>query len=156
MELIARKSRIRSGETKLRRGDEGGVRGREGERRGGRGREVRGRGGRRGGGGRKGRRGGGRGETLVSPDPSGRFVGTHLGSCPIKLSTWATTLRAAAQKFLPRIDSYIDREALDEYPQDGEPIKLIMNGWFCHNPHKWPPSPPIDPLLISIRPWRRS
>jgi polysaccharide pyruvyl transferase len=57
----------------------------------------------------------------------------------------------AARKFLPRVDRYLDREALDEAgPIDGMPVKLIMNAWFCHRPDKWPPSPSIDPLLISV------
>lgn len=57
----------------------------------------------------------------------------------------------AARKFLPRVDRYIDREALDEAgPIEGQSVRLIMNGWFCHRPDKWPPSPFIDPLLISV------
>jgi hypothetical protein len=57
----------------------------------------------------------------------------------------------AARKFLPRVDQYIDREELDEVTSpDGEPLKLIMNGWFCHRPDKWPPAPFIEPLLISM------
>lgn len=57
----------------------------------------------------------------------------------------------AARKFLPRVDRYIDREALDDAgPVEGQPVKLIMSGWFCHRPDKWPPSPFIDPLLISL------
>ena len=57
----------------------------------------------------------------------------------------------AARKFLPIVDRYIDREALDDTgPIEGKPVKLIMNGWFCHRPDKWPPSPFIDPLLISV------
>lgn len=56
----------------------------------------------------------------------------------------------AARKFLPRVDRYVDREALDEAPAQKEPIKLIMNGWFCHKPERWPPTPSIAPLLISV------
>ena len=57
----------------------------------------------------------------------------------------------AARKFLPRVDRYIDREALDEAgPIEGQPVRLIMNGWFSHRPDKWPPSPFVDPLLISV------
>jgi Polysaccharide pyruvyl transferase len=57
----------------------------------------------------------------------------------------------AARRFLPRVDCYVDREALDapDAPHD-EPLALIMNGWFCHRPDKWPPSPHIVPLLISF------
>jgi hypothetical protein len=57
----------------------------------------------------------------------------------------------AAQPFLPRVDRYVDREALDEIScEDGERLKLIMNGWFCIRPDKWPPAPPVEPLLISF------
>ena len=57
----------------------------------------------------------------------------------------------AAYRFLPTVDRYIDREALDDAgPIEGEPVKLIMNGWFCHRPDRWPPSPFINPLLISV------
>lgn len=54
----------------------------------------------------------------------------------------------AAAQFLPRIDKYMNREKLNNYR--GEPIKLIMNGWFMHRPANWPPSDQIDPLLISF------
>ena len=57
----------------------------------------------------------------------------------------------AAHKFLPKVDRYIDREALDDAgPIEGKPVALIMNGWFCHRPDRWPPSPFINPLLISV------
>lgn len=44
--------------------------------------------------------------------------------------------------------SYIDRERLSDY--DGEPIILIMNGWFTHNINKFPPSNKITPIFISV------
>jgi hypothetical protein len=57
----------------------------------------------------------------------------------------------AARKFLPRVDRYVDREALDELgPADGERLRLVMNGWFCHRPDRWPPAPHVEPLLISF------
>jgi len=56
----------------------------------------------------------------------------------------------AARKFLPRVDRYIDREQLNEGSPAGDPLKLVMNGWFCHRPEKWPPAPFIEPLLISM------
>jgi hypothetical protein len=57
----------------------------------------------------------------------------------------------AARKFLPKVDQYIDRECLNEvHSPDGKPVKLIMNGWFCHRPDKWPPASFIRPLLISV------
>ena len=37
----------------------------------------------------------------------------------------------AAQRFLPRIDYYINRDNLDDYPQhNNETIKIILNSWF--------------------------
>jgi hypothetical protein len=54
----------------------------------------------------------------------------------------------AAARFLPRIDTYINREKLNRYT--GPPVKLIMNGWFMHNPSNWPPSEKIEPLLTSF------
>jgi hypothetical protein len=57
----------------------------------------------------------------------------------------------AARKFLPRVDQYLDREGLNEVTSPGGGrIKLIMNGWFCHRPDKWPPAAAIEPLLISM------
>ena len=54
----------------------------------------------------------------------------------------------AAARFLPRVDRYINREKLNEY--NGNPIKLIMNGWFMHRPANWPPSGKIQPLVTSF------
>ena len=42
----------------------------------------------------------------------------------------------------------VEREALKHY--SGEPIALIMNGWFLHNPNNFPPSDKIKPLFISF------
>lgn len=43
---------------------------------------------------------------------------------------------------------YVNREELNKY--DGEPIKLIMNGWYMHNIKNFPPSDKIFPIFISI------
>jgi hypothetical protein len=43
---------------------------------------------------------------------------------------------------------FINREKLSEY--DGEPVFLIMNGWYMHDITKFPPSPKITPIFISI------
>lgn len=43
---------------------------------------------------------------------------------------------------------FLNREALNEYK--GERIKMILNGWFMHEPQNWPPSENIDPLFISF------
>ena len=57
----------------------------------------------------------------------------------------------AAMKYLPHIDYYIDRENLSCFvPDKKEYVSMIMNGWFIHNKIAWPPSPYINPLLISM------
>lgn len=56
-----------------------------------------------------------------------------------------------AKRFLPHIDYYIDRESLNCFvPKEKEYVSVIMNGWFLHNKCAWPPSPYINPLLISM------
>lgn len=54
----------------------------------------------------------------------------------------------AARQFLPRVDQLLNRERLADY--NGEPIKLIMNGWFTHNHSNWVPSGAINPLFVSF------
>lgn len=55
----------------------------------------------------------------------------------------------ASSQFLPQIDGFIDRdEELKDY--DGIPCKVIMNGWYMHNPQNWPPSELIDPLFVAF------
>jgi len=54
----------------------------------------------------------------------------------------------AAQQFLYPTDIYINREEIDKY--SGEEVKLIMNGWFTHNPEAWHPSNSIFPLFVSF------
>ena len=54
----------------------------------------------------------------------------------------------AASQFLPQIDGFINREGLSDY--DGEECKIIMNGWYMHDPTKWPPSPLIKPLFVAF------
>lgn len=57
----------------------------------------------------------------------------------------------AARRFLPHIDYYIDRESLNCFiPKEKEYVSMIMNGWYIHNKCAWPPSPYINPLLISM------
>lgn len=56
-----------------------------------------------------------------------------------------------ALRFLPHIDYYIDREDLNCFiPEKKEYVSMIMNGWFLHNKAAWPPSPYINPLLMSM------
>jgi hypothetical protein len=42
----------------------------------------------------------------------------------------------------------VQREETHNYA--GEPVKMIMNGWFMHYPENWPPSENILPLLTSV------
>ena len=57
----------------------------------------------------------------------------------------------AARRFLPQIDYYFDRDNIDATKTDGEPVKVIMNGWYTHKPENWPPkNPDIIPLLVSM------
>ena len=55
----------------------------------------------------------------------------------------------ASSQFLPHIDGFIDRdEDLKDYT--GDPCKVIMNGWYMHQPQNWPPSDLIDPLFVAF------
>ncbi|WP_024769147.1 polysaccharide pyruvyl transferase family protein [Aquimarina macrocephali] len=54
----------------------------------------------------------------------------------------------AAKQYLPQVDAFINREKLGEY--EGDPVKLIMNGWFTHNIHNWVPTDKIDPVFVSF------
>ena len=60
----------------------------------------------------------------------------------------------AARRFLPNVDTYIDRDDISIKGSTNisdNQIKLIMNGWFTHKPENWPPKlKQLDPLLISM------
>lgn len=63
----------------------------------------------------------------------------------------------AANRFLPHVDYYIDRDHIDKTVfKTNDKVKLIMNGWYLHpdiNDQKihWPPTNPnLIPLLTSI------
>ena len=55
----------------------------------------------------------------------------------------------AARRFLPKIDYYIEHEKLQKF-NEGNNVKMIMNGWFLDCAKAWPPSDNIEPLLISM------
>ena len=55
---------------------------------------------------------------------------------------------AALQYMGDGVDYYINREQLDEFNEEN--VKLIMNGWFTHEPNHWPPSSFISPLFVSF------
>lgn len=54
----------------------------------------------------------------------------------------------AACQFTDGSVKFLNRERLDEYV--GDPIKLLLNGWFLHEPVHWPPSNYIEPLFVSF------
>ena len=62
-------------------------------------------------------------------------IGDHIQSC-------------AAEQFLPKIDFYVERDALNR--SEYEKAKIIMNGWFTDAPENWPPNPNLIPLFISF------
>ena len=43
---------------------------------------------------------------------------------------------------------FVNRERLDTGIR--EPARIILNGWFMHEPEHWPPAPCFIPLLISF------
>ena len=59
-------------------------------------------------------------------------------------------IQSIAAKQLLREEEVVelDRDNLDSY--SGDPIKLVMNGWFMEAPSHWPPSEQIQPLFISF------
>ncbi|HKP75251.1 MAG TPA: polysaccharide pyruvyl transferase family protein [Longimicrobiaceae bacterium] len=66
----------------------------------------------------------------------------------------------AARRFLPRVDRLVARERLDADPGGEGTTRVILNGWFMHDPRRWPPHEkiaalPISMHLSSVRPsWR--
>ncbi len=56
----------------------------------------------------------------------------------------------AQLRFLPRVDYYLNREALDSFESvGGEQVSMIMNAWFLHAKFNWPPASCINPLFVS-------
>jgi hypothetical protein len=56
----------------------------------------------------------------------------------------------AAMSFYDTIDMFLERETLHDYNNGNFKIKVILNGWFMHNPENWPPSDAIIPKIISF------
>src|SRR5258708_3271662 len=57
----------------------------------------------------------------------------------------------AARQFLPSVDILVERDRPNLLPEGGSgAYKIVFNGWHTHGPENWPPSPDLDPLLISI------
>lgn len=63
----------------------------------------------------------------------------------------------AARRFLPRVDHYINRDAMDHIQlHPGQVVKTIINGWYGYRPENWPPEKSgIYPLPISMFAERR-
>lgn len=56
----------------------------------------------------------------------------------------------AANQFLPRVDLYLNRDMINQ-SDIVEDTKLILNGWFTHDPNGWPiRNDCIKPLFISF------
>lgn len=55
----------------------------------------------------------------------------------------------ASSQYYPHTDGFIDRD-IDLKDYDGEPCKMIMNGWYMHDPKNWPPSEKINPLFVAF------
>lgn len=57
----------------------------------------------------------------------------------------------AAQQFLPRTDLTVDRDRWTASSSSlGGECKIILNGWFTHNPNAWPPPDFLSPCLVSL------
>ncbi|AXJ13815.1 polysaccharide pyruvyl transferase family protein [Streptococcus pluranimalium] len=58
----------------------------------------------------------------------------------------------AARRFLPRVDYMINRDFMNDFVADtDEKIKLIMNGWYSHQPKNFPlVNKQIEPLVTSV------
>jgi len=74
-------------------------------------------------------------------------VSKFAGNQSVNIGDYVQAL--ASSQFIPQLDGFIDRdEELKDY--DGDPCKVIMNGWYMHSPQNWPPSKLIDPLFVSF------
>ncbi len=54
----------------------------------------------------------------------------------------------ASAQFMGNDAVFVERENLKSY--HGENVRMIMNGWFMHDPKQWPPSSAIDPLFLAF------
>ncbi len=57
----------------------------------------------------------------------------------------------ASSRFLPSIDYFLDREALDTFESEGnEPVAVIFSAWWMWKKWNWPPADVIYPKLVSM------
>lgn len=74
-------------------------------------------------------------------------VSKYTGAIGVNIGDYIQAL--ASSQYYPRIDGFLDRDKeLKDY--DGESCKIIMNGWYMHNPENWPPSDKICPLFVAF------
>lgn len=77
---------------------------------------------------------------LLSVSKCSKLVGINIGDYIQAL---------ASSQYYPQVDGFLDRdEDLKNY--HGPKCKIIMNGWFMHNPLNWPPSNNIIPLFVAF------
>lgn len=87
-----------------------------------------------------------------------KTIGSHSANIKYGLLKYSTDnigdsiQGIAARRFLPRVDYYFERDAMDETEvQSGETVKIIMNGWWGDGPENWPPlDQNLDVLPISM------
>lgn len=72
---------------------------------------------------------------------------THHPEAAVNIGDYVQAV--ASSQFYPQVDGFVDRDdELNTY--DGEPCKMIMNGWYMHYPQNWPPTDKIDPLFVAF------
>lgn len=69
-------------------------------------------------------------------------------STPPRINIGDYVQALASSQFLPKVDSFIEREKLRDY--DGEETNMIMNAYYMHDGTQWPPSPKINPLFVAV------
>lgn len=74
-------------------------------------------------------------------------VSKHKKVSEINIGDYIQAL--ASSQYYPQIDGFLDRdEDLKDY--NGEPCKMIMNGWYMHDTQNWPPTNKITPLFVAF------
>lgn len=57
----------------------------------------------------------------------------------------------AARQFLPSVDLLVERDSwMPAIPNPPGTYKIILNGWYTHNPENWPPPAFLQPMLTSM------
>lgn len=79
-------------------------------------------------------------------------VGLFCYSNSTNVGDFIQTLAVA--QHLDQVHQLIDRDFMNHY--DGEPMAVVMNGWFTDEPENWPPSPAILPIFLGFHISRES